>query len=266
MRLIIVCCLICAAACDKKSPAAPSSLPVSSTALAIRGPDILLTGVPADYTVTATFSDGTAATVSPVWSTDNPAIATIDSSGHLEGRTHGSTRVTATYEGRSASRMARVVANYGGTWNGSYVIRACTDTGDLVDHDGGWCRSGFGRVGNVVTGVTMTLAQGGTNLSEITGTYAYYEEPISGVVTADGRLSLAGTFAERDWWDEPQTILAVWNIHAWDSKVVEADTMIGRFSEHFDSLYFRRGDADMEIEIITMTRIAKNESAGVSPD
>jgi len=247
---------MCSAACDKKSPAAPSSLPVSTTALAISGPDILLTGVPASYIATATLSDGSAPTVSPVWSTDDPGVATIDSSGRLQGRTHGSTNVIATYEGRTTSRLVRIVANYGGTWNGSFVIRACTDRGDLVDHDGGWCRSGFGRVGNVVSGVSMTLVQGGANLSEITGTYGYYLETISGVVTADGRLSLAGTLAERDWWDEPQTILAVWRIHAWDSRLTEPDTMIGRFSEHFESLYFRHGDADLEIEIITMTRSA----------
>ena len=43
------------------------------------------------------------------------------------------------YQGRSVSRTVQVVNNYGGTWEGTYVVRACTDTGDLTDHDGGWC-------------------------------------------------------------------------------------------------------------------------------
>jgi hypothetical protein len=261
IKLIVVFCLIGSAACDKKSPAAPSSLAVSTTALVISGPDTLLTGVPASYSVTATLSDGITATVIPVWTTDDPAIASVDSSGRLEGRSHGSTSVIAAFEGRSTSKTVHVVTNYEGTWSGSYVIRACTDSGDLTDHDGGWCKSGPGRVGNVVNGVSMTLVQGGTNLSEITGTYSYFEEPITGVVTADGRLRLAGTFTDRDWWDEPARIVAAWQIRAWDSKVGGPDAMIGHFSEHLDSLYPRHGEANLEIEINSMMRTAKRASA-----
>jgi hypothetical protein len=45
----------------------------------------------------------------------------------------------------------------------------------------------------------MRLAQSGTNLTEITGTLGSFEEAITGVVTADGRLTLGGTFREWDW-------------------------------------------------------------------
>jgi len=101
----------------------------------IGGPDTLLTGVPASYTATATLTDGTTATVLPVWSTADPAIASVDSSGRLEGQRHGSTNIVATYEGRSASRLVHVVANYGGTWSGNYVVRDCKDSGDLTNYN-----------------------------------------------------------------------------------------------------------------------------------
>lgn len=259
IKLIVVSCLIGSAACGQKSPAAPSSPPVSTTALMISGPETLLTGVPAKYTVTANLSDGTSATVTPVWSTGDPAIATVDGSGRLEGQSHGSTNVIATYEGRSASTLVHVVANYGGTWSGNYVVRACKDSGDLTDYDGGFCRTGPGRVGNVVKGVSMRLVQGGTNLSEITGSYSYFLEPITGVVTEDGRLNLSGTFTDREWWDDPTMIVKVWQVHAWDSNVTGSDAMIGHFSEHLDSLYPRHGEAALEVEI-TMMRTTKSAS------
>jgi hypothetical protein len=260
IKLIVVACLIGCTACDKKSPAGSSPLPATITALMISGPDTLLTGASASYTGAATLSDGTIATVIPTWSTADPAIASVDTGGHLEGRSHGSTSLVATYEGRSVSRLVHVVANYGGTWSGNYIVRDCKDAGDLTNYDGGFCRTGPGRVGNVVTGVTMTLIQGGTNLSEITGTYSYFLEPITGVVTSDGRLSLSGTFTDREWWVDPTMIVKVWDVHAWDSNITGPDAMNGRFSEHLDSLYPRHGEAALEIEITTMTRTAKSSS------
>jgi len=260
LNLIVVVSLIGSAACDKQTPAAPSSPPVSTTVVMISGPDTLLTGVPATYTVTATLTDGTTATVAPVWSTADPAIASIDSGGRLEGHSHGSTNIVATYEGHSTSRPVHVVANYGGMWSGDFAVRDCKDSGDLTNYDGGFCRTGPGRVGSVVKGVSMTLVQGGTNLSEITGSYSYFLEPITGVVTADGRLSLSGTFNDREWWDDPTMIVGVWQVHAWDSNVIGPNAMIGRFSEHLASLYPRHGEAALEFEIITMMRTTKGVS------
>ena len=102
----------------------------------------------------------------------------------------------------------------------------------------------------------MTLVQSGANLSEITGTWAYFLEPITGVVTADGRLRLAGTFTNRAWWDDPTEIYSSVEVHGWDSQITAPDEMAGHFSEHLNSLYPRRGTADMEFEIIIMARTA----------
>jgi hypothetical protein len=126
-------------------------------------------GLSETYIATATFSDGITQTGTTGWTSSNPGVATVDAAGRLEGRAHGSTTLTATYSGRTASKTVQVVNNYRGTWKGRYVIRACRDTGELADRDGGWCRAGPYRVG-LVYDIRMTLVQGGNDLSDITGT------------------------------------------------------------------------------------------------
>ena len=263
MRLLgvaLVLSVIALPGCNGKNPAGPSQPAASAiTGLAINGAEAVLTGVSASYTATATFPDGTSRAVTPAWISSNPAVGSVDVDGRLDGRTNGSTNLTATYQGRSVSKTVRVVNNYAGTWTGSYVIRACTDSGDLTNHDGGWCLAGPGRVGTVVAGITMRLVQSGTNLTEVTGTLGSFEEAMSGVVTADGRLSLGGTFREWDW--EHEVVVAMWQIHGWESNLAGPDLMTGRWSEHLSSLYFRVGSADTDNEFVTITRTSKVASA-----
>lgn len=229
------------------------------TGLAINGPEAVLTGVSASYTAMATFPDGTSRAVTPAWISSNPAVGNVDGDGHVDGRSHGATTLTATYQSRSVSKTVQVVNNYSGTWMGSYVVRACRDSGDLTNHDGGWCLAGPGRVGTVVAGITIRLVQSGTNLNEITGTLGSFEEAITGVVTADGRLTLGGTFREWDW--DHEIVVAMLQIHAWDSNLAGTDLMTGRWSEHLSSLYLRVGAADIDNEVVTIARTPKVASA-----
>ena len=83
--------------------------------LIISGIDAVLTGVSTTYTVTATLSDGTTRAVSPTWTSSNTDVASVDSSGRLEGRAHGTTTLTATHDGISATKSVQVVNNYRGT-------------------------------------------------------------------------------------------------------------------------------------------------------
>jgi Bacterial Ig-like domain (group 2) len=88
------------------------------TGLGITGVDAVLTGVSTSYTVAATFADGTSRTVSATWSSSNQGVATVDGSGRLEARTHGSTNLTASAGGQTASKTVQVINNYGGTLGG----------------------------------------------------------------------------------------------------------------------------------------------------
>jgi hypothetical protein len=241
--------------CADKSPVTPSGPGPANIDLTITGPDALLAGLSATYAVTATMTDGTTGTVVPTWTSSDPGVARVDGSGRLEGRSHGSTTLTASSGRQSASRIVQVVNNYAGNWTGRFVIRACTDTGELTDHDGGFCLAGPGRLGS--TGwITLTLVQRGSAPREITGTIGSYSEPIAGEVTADGRLSLSGTVTERDF-NDPDFTIATHSLATWDTKLNGSDGMTGRWLEDFTSLVSCLGTAQIEHEILTMTRVPR---------
>lgn len=253
VRLALVVVVALATGCnDKTNPAAPSA--PTATTLLIIGDDAVRAGLSTTYTATATMSDGTTRTVTPTWTSSSAGVASVDSAGRLVGLAHGSTNLTASHEGRSASKTVQVVNNYEGNWAGNVVVKACTDSGDLTNRDGGWCRSGPGRVGNVWS-IGLALSQTGRNLSDIAGTVAgdYAGGNITGMVMADGRLSLAGgPFSLWDW--EGTLILATWQIRAWDTSLSGPGVMTGRWSQDYASVYFRIGNAKMENELVTMTR------------
>lgn len=260
--VVVVVLIALAAGCQGKNPAAPSqSAAQTVTGLVITGVDTVLTGSVTSYTVTATLSDGTTRTVTPVWTSSDPGVGSVDSSGRFDGRAHGSTSLTASYLGRDALKTVHVVNNYAGTWNGQYTIRTCDDSGDLNDHDGGWCR-GRVRVGTVWY-ITLVLSQTGSNLSEIGGTLGLEDvnvgDKITGVVTADGRLSLTGTLHIHDFYGE--FLLGTVQIQTWDTNLGGPGVMTGRWSQNFSSMYFRIGNALTENELVTMTQTANGAAS-----
>jgi hypothetical protein len=257
VRLVLVTLVgLLATGCDGQNPSRPSPpAPPAVTGLAITGADAVLTGLSASYSVTATLGDGSTRTVTPAWSSSDPGVGSVDSAGRFEGRAHGSTNLTAVFDGRSASKTVQVVTNYAGTWQGQYLVRACTDTGDLTDHDGGFCSGGPRRVGTTHS-IRLVLVQTGSELSEITGTLGVYEGEgkIAGVVTPDGRLSLGGIVSLWDWYGE--VILATVQIRAWDTKLGGSGVMTGSWSEDYLSLHFRIGTANTHNELVTMAQVS----------
>lgn len=250
------------ASCESTSTAPPTAPPTAPaaptvTGLALSGVDAVLTGVLSTYTATATMSDGTSREVTPTWTSSNPGVASVDSAGRVDGRAHGSTSLTAAHEGRSASKTVQVVNNYAGGWEGRFVVRACKDSGDLIDRDGGYCRTLY-RVGNEGS-IGLRLTQTGSNLSQISATLGlnelrpfWHEGKLEGVVTSDGRLNLGGTFSIRDYYGE--LTLATVHVKAWETNLSGPGVMTGRWSQHYTSLFFRIGTADTENDLVTMTR------------
>ncbi len=255
-RLLAVLGLVAVAnGCGDKNPATPSQPATTVTGLALTGDDAILTGLSTRYTVNAALADGSTRTIAPVWTSSNPGVGSVDNIGGFTGRTHGSTTLTATYEGRSVSKTVQVVNNYAGTWEGRYVVKACTDSGDRTDHDGGWCLAGPGRVGTVYP-ITMTLVQGGKNLNEITRTFGHLRDTIAGEVTADGRLVLAGTLPERDFY-YAEVVIGTVQFSSWDTNLDTAGGMTGGWSEDSTSYTGRRGTSHTVNELVTMTRISR---------
>jgi hypothetical protein len=174
-------------------PAAPSvSGPAGPTVLTLTlgGTDALRTGGVAHYSATATFSDGTSRAVTPTWASSNTGVGFIDPAGRFEARGHGSANVTASLGGQSASKQVAVINDYGGTWSGEYIVSSCTGKGEFA----ALCRdSGVGTVRSVA----LEVRQDSDNLSQVRGDLLLQAWDnlggMTGGVTSDGRLNLAGS-------------------------------------------------------------------------
>jgi hypothetical protein len=105
---------VAAAGCGSSSsqssaaPSSPTPAPASTakaTALKIVGPpnSFIVVGDTAQFTATATFSDGTTATVTneATWSTLDPSIFLVAAGGKVTALKVGSTDIRATYQGVS---------------------------------------------------------------------------------------------------------------------------------------------------------------------
>jgi Bacterial Ig-like domain (group 2) len=258
-RVLMIAALVTACG-DKPNPVGPNPPPASPVAsLVISGADYVLTGSTTAYTATATLSGGSMRTVTPSWSSSAVNVATVDNAGRLDGRAHGSTTLTAAHDGRSASKTVQVVNNYGGSWSGRYIIRACKDSGIFTDgitgDDVPWCQV-LNRIGS--QRFAFTLVQTGRNYSEIRAMFGPECDSfagsgtISGVVTADGRLNLEGTLKALDWFCHPDMDL---QLSGWDTNLDGAGNMTGRWAQN-RTIFGHQGSAHEEVELVTMSRTA----------
>jgi hypothetical protein len=169
-------------------PAPPTANSISITS----GVDALRVGFFADFTVTASMSDLTTqiVTTQSVWTTSDPAIATIDAQGRLTGLSHGSVALNASYQGRTVSRSVHIVHNYGGHWDGTFAVRACDQSGIFTSSR--YCEN----LGREPLSFALELTQSGANADQITGLMSLRNlvGPVSGSVTTDGRLVLSGPY------------------------------------------------------------------------
>jgi hypothetical protein len=235
--------------CGSHSPTAP---PASSTVrgLTITGAEALLTGLSTFYTVTAAFGDGTSRTVTPTWSSSNAEVATVDVTGRLEGRAHGSTILTASSGGQAVSKTVRVINNYGGTWQGRFVVNAC-------DAPSSWCAAM--EVDYFSFPIHLEITQTGSDQSDITARLIFTSfdrrTNVSGRVTPDGRLNLAGS---SEVLDRAGRVWANFQVTAWDTALSDGG-MTGRWQQRF-SILQPPSTEYMENELETMTR--RSNSAG----
>jgi len=245
LGLTIVAVSVLAAACDGKSPAAPSR-PAFSNLLSISGADAVLTGSSSNYTATATLSDGTTRSVTPTWSSSNGDVANVDNAGRLDGRAHGLTTLTATHEGISATRSVQVVNDYRGTWNGSFVVNGC-------DAPPGVCSSY--EIDFWDFPIQLEVVQTGKDLSEISAMFflpSFFQlrANLSGTVTSDGRLNLAGS---SEVGDRRGGAWATFYVGAWDTAPSGRDAMTGRWAQRL-SILKPPSNEIMANELVTMTR------------
>jgi len=243
LKLTIVAISVLAAACDGKSPAAPSR-PATSNLL-ISGDSAVLTGSSSNYSATVTLSDGTTRSVTPTWSSSNGDVASVDNAGRLDGRAHGLTTLTATHDGISATKSVQVVNDYRGSWVGTFVVNGC-------DAPPGVCSSY--EIDFWDFPIELEVLQTGNDLSEIRAMFLLpsfsQRANLSGRVSSDGRLNLAGS---SDVGDRRGSAWATFYVGAWDTTLSGHDAMTGRWAQRL-SIFQPPSNEIMENELVTMTR------------
>jgi Bacterial Ig-like domain (group 2) len=243
LKLTIVAVSVLAAACNGKSPVAPSRPAFSN--LLISGADAVLTGSSSNYTATATLSDGTTRSVTPTWSSSNGDVASVDNAGRLDGRAHGLTTLTATHDGIGATKSVQVVNDYRGTWVGTFVVNGC-------DAPPGVCSSY--EIDYWDFPIELEVLQTGNDLSEIRAMFLLpsfsMRANLSGRVRSDGRLNLAGS---SEVGDRRGSAWATFYVGAWDTTLSGRDAMTGRWAQRL-SIFQPPSNEIMENELVTMTR------------
>ena len=228
------------AACGKEGGAPATPTPsVTTVSVAINAPaDMLkINGVDV-FSATATMSDGTARAVTPVWASDNAAVATVDGSGKVTGIGSGQATISAIYETLRGTRAVQIVPDYQGSWTGEYTVTSCQHSGDFAAV--GWCDA---ALADGLTSLTMTLTQVRDAVSG-QWTHDRMSGAAQGTIETTGTLPLAGNGYYEG------TLI---NIGGWRSVSADNQNQTGRFTMTFASPTWS-GSADVSVEIRTCTK------------
>jgi hypothetical protein len=242
---------------DSDNNGAPTPT-TTTTGLSITGQDAIRTGFFANYTATATLSNGTTQTVTPSWTSSNPGIASVDTAGRVNGNAHGSVNLSASYQGLTASKNVNVVQNYGGTWTGTYRMNKCDQAG--VFSQVRWCQE-LGGVGATLP-FSLGLSQSGNNRDVIDGILALgsIAGNVSGSVSGDGRLVIGGTYSVTD-----EGITFNITIGGWDTRASPGDSMTGGWAQSLTATG-APGNAYQENQIVAVNHTSQQVTTSAAPE
>lgn len=124
------------------------------------------------------------------WTSDNPAVATVDARGTVTAVAAGAATIRATSHGQVATRTVTVVPDFAGNWTGQYRIVTCTRiSGPGTDP----CRFILGGGGSAP--LELQLAQTGRDVNgtlRLSNLEIFSTGAVSGGVREDGTLGLEG--------------------------------------------------------------------------
>jgi len=115
---------------DKGGPAGPTTSP-TTTAVTVSVPagTTVFIGSAVQLSAQETLNNGTTRPAqNPVWSSSNPAVATVSASGVVTGVAAGEVTISARATA-VGTLVIRVYPSFGGTWDGPQVARSCVDAG-----------------------------------------------------------------------------------------------------------------------------------------
>ena len=245
-RVFVVCTLaIAACACgDDKTAPSPTvaGIVVTSTS------DLLFIGANETFTATATLSDDTTRTITNgVWGTNDPQIVSVEqATGRVLAIGSGNATVFVDYEGQRGTRAIRALPNFQGAWSGSYVVRTCTETGEIAEAE--LCSDVF-VVGselplNLIASQTRDVATAQLFLGSLLGN-------VDGTVQLNGEWPASGTIRSGE-----VSIETVWVFQSAQSGRI---TGSGNFLIRADGV---SGELRMEVEMVNLVRGGATDLAG----
>jgi hypothetical protein len=176
----------------------------------------------------------------------------------LNALSHGTTTITARQQTVSQPKLVFVTNRYIGTWEGTYRIRVCTQSGAFATAR--WCQS-LGGVGAVLP-ASLMVQQSGQGNRQARGLLTLGSFGVSlqmGAVTEDGRLSLAGSSSA-----SANGVTFTITVSGWETTLSDRTVMVGRWTQDLAATS-ATGTAHMENEIVTMNRTAANVRAASAP-
>jgi hypothetical protein len=172
------------AACESGDGPGPTAPSTNIVSVSITPPtDFLKLKAQERLVLNAQLTTGVTQQVTAGWSSDNNAVATVDSGGLVTAVGIGTVNITADYQGRKATRNIRVLPDYHGLWGGDFFVTSCTGPSAICGTIRG---PSFPATLEIVQTVSVVSAKW-TLQGDATGN-------VTGTIGTDGHLSLDGTF------------------------------------------------------------------------
>jgi hypothetical protein len=249
MKRLLVGVSVCAAACGGgASSTSPTPL---ATALTITLTDVLRVSEAQQASATATVG-GQPQSVTTGFRSDSSSVATVTDGGLVTGVGNGLANIFTIFGGMQGTKQIRVVPNYQGQWQGTYIVRSCTASGSFNN-----CRpnGGLFAVGNVLP-ASMTLAQTADTISGNFFLGSVAHTPITTQIAGDGSAVFVGTSTNSTTISADTT---------WSVSILTDGRMTGRHTQVFQSTV-AAGTMIVESEIVdAMMRTSLRTTAAMGP-
>jgi hypothetical protein len=202
-----------------RSPNAPTPTPTVAALTITPATDLLKISQTETLAATASMSDGSSRALAGSWSSDAPAVATVDANGRVTGVGSGDATIAVDAQGVRATRRLHVIPDYQGRWSGDWRVAGCAADGD-------WSRVDFCRELPIGSrdALTVVLTQDRATVSG-NADFGGLQGPVQGSIRADGLLALSGTFTVSD-----EGLVFEIAIADWQTVTTDNQRMTGRFT------------------------------------
>jgi hypothetical protein len=182
--------LVTVAACGGSSGGGGQQPTPTTTSIAVTLQPTVRMAQTTPATATALLSNGQSQSLTTGWLSDQPAVATVTTSGTVTGVANGRATIYIVSDGRQGQQVIRVVPDYQGAWQGGLRMTSCENSGAWKAAD--TCKGAVGTTG----GWSLSLQQSGESMQarvDYGGGIAFPQVDAS--IAGDGRTSFTARYA-----------------------------------------------------------------------